>query len=253
MNDNAILIVVVINTIIIFLLEGGISNLAIIIIDSVCTIFFLCEMIVKHIHLGIRGYWSRAMNCMDGLLVLLSLPSLINYVTEMPLTDFSFLLALRSLRIFRIFRIERLFPGFGIIVRNLKLALKQSSAFMLAILLFIIIFALIDCGLFSSVAPEYFGSPFDAIYSTFRLFTIEGWYEIPDTIAAGFGNHFWVHVTRFYFCTQLFIGGIVGMSLINSIFVDAMVSDNNDALDAKVDKLQQSIDELKKLMAQNQK
>ena len=248
LNDNAILAVVIINTIIIFLLEGGISSTSIIIVDAACTIFFLIEMIIKHIVLGFRGYWSKAMNVMDGLLVILSLPSLINYITDMPLTDFSFLLALRSLRIFRIFRIETLFPGFAVIVRNLKLALKQSSAFLLAILLFIIIFALIDCGLFSGIAPQYFGTPFDSIYSTFRIFSVEGWYEIPDTIGTALGSSIWTHLTRVYFCAQLFVGGIIGMSIINSIFVDAMVSDNNDVLDAKVDQLQRSINELREIV-----
>ena len=252
LNDNAILAVVIINTIVIFLLEVGISNPLVVIIDAACTIFFLIEMMIKHAHLGIRGYWSKSINVMDGLLVILSLPSLINYFIDMPLSDFSFLMALRSLRIFRIFRIESLFPGFAVIARNLRLALKQSSAFLLAILLFIIIFALIDCGLFASIAPKYFGTPFDSIYSTFRIFSVEGWYEIPDTIAAGLGSSIWTHLTRIYFCAQLFVGGIIGMSLINSIFVDAMVSDNNDVLDAKVDKLQHSIDELREMvMAKN--
>ncbi len=252
LNDNAVLAVVIVNTIVIFLLEVGISNPPVIIIDAACTIFFLFEMVFKHICLGIRGYWSKPMNVMDGMLVILSLPSLINYFTDMPLNDFSFLMALRSLRIFRIFRIESLFPGFAVIVRNLKLALKQSSAFLLAILLFIIIFALIDCGLFAGVAPQFFGTPFDSIYSTFRLFSVEGWYEIPDTIAAGLGNSIWTHLIRIYFCAQLFVGGIIGMSIINSIFVDAMVSDNNDELDAKVNKLQQSLDELREIIVSKQ-
>jgi voltage-gated sodium channel len=36
------------------------------------------------------------------------------------------------------------------------------------------------------------------------------------------------------------------MSFINSIFVDAMVADNNDELLEKINQLQKSIDELKK-------
>jgi voltage-gated sodium channel len=35
------------------------------------------------------------------------------------------------------------------------------------------------------------------------------------------------------------------MSFINSIFVDAMVADNNDEVMEKIDKLQKSLDELK--------
>ena len=39
-------------------------------------------------------------------------------------------------------------------------------------------------------------------------------------------------------------GGIIGMSFINSIFVDAMAADNNDDVKEKLDKLEQKIDRL---------
>ena len=40
----------------------------------------------------------------------------------------------------------------------------------------------------------------------------------------------------------MIIGSILGMSLINSIFIDAMVSDNNDDLEAEVKRLEEKID-----------
>lgn len=42
------------------------------------------------------------------------------------------------------------------------------------------------------------------------------------------------------------IGGIIGMSFINSVFVDAMVSDNNDDLEKKIDEVNRKLDELSK-------
>ena len=39
-----------------------------------------------------------------------------------------------------------------------------------------------------------------------------------------------------------FFGGVIGLSIVNSIFVDSMVSDNNDSLELKVDALQRKID-----------
>lgn len=39
-------------------------------------------------------------------------------------------------------------------------------------------------------------------------------------------------------------GGIFGLSLVNSIFVDAMVSDNNDELIEKVNELDKKIEKL---------
>ncbi|NQX82448.1 MAG: ion transporter, partial [Flavobacteriaceae bacterium] len=39
-------------------------------------------------------------------------------------------------------------------------------------------------------------------------------------------------------------GGVFGMSLVNSIFVDAMVSDNNDNLERKIEELNKKMDRL---------
>ena len=44
-----------------------------------------------------------------------------------------------------------------------------------------------------------------------------------------------------YFIFVVFSGGIFGLSLVNSIFVDAMVSDNNDELEKKIDNLETKI------------
>jgi voltage-gated sodium channel len=42
------------------------------------------------------------------------------------------------------------------------------------------------------------------------------------------------------------MGGIIGMSFINSVFVDAMVSDNNDEVEAKLDEINKKLTELTK-------
>lgn len=108
----------------------------------------------------------------------------------------------------------------------------------------IVIFAMIGCGLFKDVAPEYFATPLDAIYSTFRIFTGEGWNEIPDTVADGIHSGV-AHIIRLYFCLILVLGCIIGMSLLNSIFVDAMVSDNNDDVKDKLNDIEAAIAEIK--------
>jgi voltage-gated sodium channel len=51
-------------------------------------------------------------------------------------------------------------------------------------------------------------------------------------------------LTKIYFVLILLTGGIFGLSLVNSIFVDAMVSDNNDELENKIDSLEKKIDNL---------
>ena len=38
--------------------------------------------------------------------------------------------------------------------------------------------------LFGKRSPEYFGNPLIASYTLFKVFTIEGWHEIPDEIVS---------------------------------------------------------------------
>ena len=102
---------------------------------------------------------------------------------------------------------------------------------------------MINCSLFKDLAPEYFATPLDSIYSVFRLFTVEGWYDIPDAITVSISPA-WGKIVRFYFCILLLLGGILGMSFINSIFVDAMVSDNNDDVKAQLAEMEKKIDKL---------
>lgn len=46
------------------------------------------------------------------------------------------------------------------------------------------------------------------------------------------------------FCLLLIAGSIIGMSFINSIFVDAMVEDNNDEIKAQLDRIEKQLNEL---------
>jgi len=110
-------------------------------------------------------------------------------------------------------------------------------------LLFNFIIAVMSCSLYKDISPEYFGNPMTSFYSTFKIFTVEGWYDIPDKISAK-SNNFIGGLTKLYFIFIMVTGGIIGLSLVNSIFVDAMVSDNNDELLEKVKSLEDKIDRL---------
>ncbi len=47
-----------------------------------------------------------------------------------------------------------------------------------------------------------------------------------------------------YFIFIVITGDIFGLSLVNSIFVDAMLSDNTEDISEKIDKLEEKIDTL---------
>lgn len=244
LNEKVILAIIILNAILLFLQESGVDNMFISGLDVCCTIIFLVEMLVKIGEWGFKKYWSSGWNRLDGTLVILSLPSLVVFFFPITSINLSFLLVLRILRVFRFFRLIHAFPGFTQMLKNFALAMRHSYAVFVGLLIMIIILAMIGCALFKDVAPEYFQTPLDALYSTFRIFTGEGWNEIPDAVAANLGTGAG-HLVRLYFCSVLILGCIIGMSLLNSIFVDAMVSDNNDDVKEKLDAIEATLEEIK--------
>ena len=151
-----------------------------------------------------------------------------------------------KIHVLRFFRVMHFFPNFPKIICGFKTAMRESYGVLLSYCVIIVIFGLLNCSLFQDVDPEHFSSPLRSIYSVFQICTVEGWYEIPNSIADYYGYSSVVpHVVRLYFIFLLIMGGIIGMSFINSIFVDAMVADNNDDLKDQLKDLQQSVDEIK--------
>ncbi|MBR6063888.1 MAG: ion transporter [Bacteroidales bacterium] len=243
LNEKFILSIILLNAVVIFLQSFNMDNIWIQITDMICTLIFIVEMGIKHVALGVKNYWKSRWNRLDGTLVILSIPSIIAFLFPISIMDLSFLMILRLLRSLRFLRVLHFFPNIGQVIKGFKLAIRESYAILLCFLLLIVLFGLINCSLFKDMAPMYFETPLKAIYSVFRVCTVEGWYEIPDAIAAATSPTI-ATLVRIYFSLLLLAGGIIGMSFINSIFVDAMVADNNDDVKAKLDEIEKKIDEI---------
>lgn len=247
LNDKFILSIILLNSCIIYAQVSGYENVYIGIFDLACTLIFLMEMIIKHKELGFRGYWKDGWNRLDGILVILSLPSVAALFVPNDYSGLSILLIFRLLRVLRFFRVLHFFPNFSKVINGFKVAMRESYAILLSFLVIIIIFGLLNCSLFKDADPVHFQTPLRSIYAVFQICTVEGWYEIPNTLAEYYGaSSVAAEFVRLYFCFILILGGIIGMSFINSIFVDAMVADNNDETVKKLDEIQKSLDELKK-------
>ena len=244
-NDNIMLVLVLINTCIIFV-TGFIANQGgiLLIIDSIFTLLFLFEAMVK-IHVqGFSKYWSDGWNRFDFILVLIALPSCINIFGDV-LPGTNILLSLRTMRAFKAFRMLKFIPNIEGLLNGIKLAFRASYIVAVGLIVLLLVFSIITTFLFGNVAPQYFGNPALSVYSIFRLFTIEGWYEMPEAIAENGGTTMAVFA-RIYFSILLFMGGIIGMSLVNSIFVDAMAADNNDEVLEKLSQLERKLDQIEK-------
>jgi voltage-gated sodium channel len=244
LNDKFILGLIFVNAVVIFLqgfqLPKPITS-SLIQTDNLITIIFLLELSAKVRVYGVKGYLSSNWNIFDALLVLLAMPSLVFWITDISVVHLDYLLVLRITRIFKFFRFIRFFPRIDELIRGVQSALRASVIVLLGFFVFIFIISIISCFFYRNISPEYFGNPFISIYSVFKIFTIEGWYEIPDSIAAASSTTTAV-LTKLFFGLILLLGGVFGLSLVNSIFVDAMVSDNNDDLEEKVGKLEAKID-----------
>ena len=243
LNDNIMLVLVLINTGIIFI-SGFTSNQvgSIIYIDSIFTLFFLLEAAFKIHEFGFREYWSEGWNRFDFVLVMLALPSCVNaFKLVFPSTNV--LLSLRTMRAFKSLRLLKFIPNIENLLKGIKTAFKASFLVTIGMVIFLIVFSILTTFLFGNAAPTYFGNPALSLYSIFRLFTIEGWYDMPEAIASNSGIGMAVFA-RIYFSILLFFGGIIGMSLVNSIFVDAMAADNNDEVLERLEQLERKIDNM---------
>lgn len=245
LNDSFILVLILLNAWVLFFQCYDEKSVLLRTLDVGLMFCFLLEMFFKHRLLGWCGYWCDSWNRFDGTITLLSSLSLLQFFcpsgTGIPL---GFLIALRVFRVFRFFLILRFIPSIDSIVSGTRRAIKSSYVILIAFGVISFIVSLISCCIYRHISPEYFGNPVRSFYSIFRLFTVEGWYEIPNTISDACSNGLCGAATKIYFIFLLFAGGIIGMSFINSIIVDAMVSDNNDDLIREINVLEHKIDAL---------
>ncbi len=216
-------------------------------LDWACTVFFVAEAGLKIGRDRFSGYWRSGWNRFDFVIIALSLPSLLEPLEMLDTRIFSVFLVLRLGRLFRLFRLLRFIPDHEHMMIGIRRALRASVGVFLAIVIVNFVLAVGGSMLFSRYAPEHFGNPLLSIYSTFRIFTIEGWYEIPDAIAAGSDSDILAVFARLYFVMVVLVGGIIGLSLANAVFVDEMTADNTDKLEDKVDAL---LDEVRALRAE---
>jgi voltage-gated sodium channel len=225
-------------------------------IDKIITILFVIEAAVKIGAWGVKGYFGNAWNRFDFLLVTLSLPSTL--AMWLPLPDTSFWLMLRLFRLARLVRLFRFVPHIEKLLAGLGRAVKSSFLVMAVLAFFNFLLAMINCHFFRHVCPDMFGDPFQAMYTMFQVFTIEGWNEIPLEIKNCvekqnlsnrlFSGEMIVALTRIYFATTMLLGGIFGLSLANAVFVDEMTIDNTEDLETKVDQLSRQLEEIRDLL-----
>jgi voltage-gated sodium channel len=256
-SDHVVMAVIVVNALALVLHEmtvpGAPSAAFWYWVDYACVWFFLVEVLTKVQRGGWPAYWASAWNRFDFTVVMLSLPALLGPFLDV--RQFAFVLILRLGRLFRLFRVLRFIPNLDRLAAGARRALRASVGLFLALLLANLILAVIATLLFRDIDPKHFGNPVTAGYSVFQVFTVEGWNDIAEGLVAsaeGSGQAVslaFVFTVRMFFLVTVVVGGILGLSLANAVFVDQMMSDNHDALEAKVDRLLAEVRSLRGEMA----
>ncbi len=246
LNDKFILGLILINAVILFIggyLTSENNKQFFLLADNLLTALFILELIIKLKVFGAKNYFSSNWNKLDFILIIISVPALISFVLNIDIFDVSFLLVFRILRVFKAFRFFKFIPNIGELVSGVQRALKASVFVLLGFIIYIFIIGILSFYLFQNSNTEYFSSPAISLYSTFKIFTVEGWFEIPEAISINYSETttFFIYL---YFIFVVITGGIIGLSLVNSIFVDSMISDNNDELEKKIDNLDSKISEI---------
>jgi voltage-gated sodium channel len=250
LNDKNILLLISLNAVVIFLqgfptIDAEWQHIFTI-IDDIISVLFVIEVIIKSRHFGFNEYISSGWNKFDVILIGLSLPPLLLHILPVEATsNIGFLLVFRVFRVFKFFRFIHFFPQVESIFSSVQHAMKASVMVLTGFFVFIFIMSIMSCYFYQHISPEHFGDPIISYYSMFKVFTIEGWNNIPDEmVESGKMGYYGCFFTKLYFIILLVFGGIIGLSIVNSIFVDAMVSDNNDELEAQVGLMQEDMKDM---------
>lgn len=241
--ERTVIAVIIVNSVALFFLSaekqgerlGSIWSC----LDYLCVVYFSLEILFKMRKEGRSAFFGRAWNRFDFIVVLTSLPVLLTPLIN--LQDFAVVLLLRMGRLFRLCRLLWFVPHRDHIWAGIKRALHASIGVFFAIILMNLILSIGATMLFGNLAPEHFGNPFLSMFTTFRLFTLDGWSDIPGLLAQRAQNVWWEVAARLYFVVTVVSGGLIGLSLANAVFVDQMVVDNTSSLEEKIDKLAEEI------------
>jgi voltage-gated sodium channel len=209
--------------------------------DYACMLFYVFEVVAKSAPTGFTAYWRSGWNKFDFLIVLLGMPLLLDPLVPGQFEGLELVLLLRMGRFLRFFRMLRFIPNVTQIWLGVVRSLQASVGIFLVLFLLNLIMAMGANLLFHEYSTVHFGDPYVSFYTMFKVFTIEGWFEIPDELAAN-GMESWdLFLIRCYFAFSVVIGGVLGLSLANAVFVDEMTADNNDELERMVGGLKADI------------
>lgn len=264
-SERLIISVIILNSFLIFLLafpdlRNHQAYSWLVILDEICLLYFAVEVSIKIKMEGFKTFWSRAWDRFDLILVIVTFPVFMQmFIPDLMgargdnLAESStlnkVLTSFMLLRLLRLMKLLKFIPNSSMLIEGIKRALKASVGVIMSLFILNLIFALGATILFKDIegADVYFGDPLNSMYTMFKIFTVEGWYEIPDQLIENIPEktNWMIFLIRSYFIVSVGTGGLLGLSLANAIFVDEMTLDNNIKLEEMIVELTKEVRELK--------
>lgn len=133
-------------------------------------------MIVKIRCLGKSFFKDK--ECVFDLLIVV-----VSSIPLFGLFSLDWIQVMRLTRIFKSLRLFELIPNYKKLLINFRLVIRSCIGILVGLSILIFLLSIILSSLYGNIVPEYFGNPLESIYSVFRLFSIEGWYDIPNAIS----------------------------------------------------------------------
>lgn len=139
-------------------------------LDVAFTIFFIIEMIVKIRCLGKSFFKDK--ECVFDLLIVV-----VSSIPLFGLFSLDWIQVMRLTRIFKSLRLFELIPNYKKLLINFRLVIRSCIGILVGLSILIFLLSIILSSLYGNIVPEYFGNPLESIFS------IEGWYDIPNAIS----------------------------------------------------------------------
>lgn len=219
--QNAILIVIIINSIIMGLqtsktIVANVGNV-LEILDYICLAIFIVEILLKLIAYGGK-FFTDAWNWFDVIVIICSV-----------ISGLAFLKVLRVFRIFRVFRTLKALKGLKamrlvsrldklrMIIGAIGKSIPGISWTAVLLLLIYYIFGIIGTTLFGEAFPDWFGTLGKSIYTLFQVMTLESWsMGISRPVMEAFGWA-WVYFVPFVLISSFVVMNVVVGIVVNSI------------------------------------
>ena len=197
--------------------------------EDVFSIIFIVEFVMKHLGLGLIGYWKSKWNRLDGLIVISSVLEwiLIQAASLGFWVNLSFLRVFRIFRIIRTLRVLRENKQFVKILESAINGVQAMWVFLVVWALLLIIFAILGVQLFGGqgeLDDERLGfkDVGSALLTLFVVSTGENTFEVANAIMDATTSY-----AGLYMIVWLVISTSI-LSLILGILIDAITAENDE-------------------------